>query len=664
MILPSRHVSPSSLASLLFAGTAAEQQAVGTFVSLLMRQQELLRDSEQPGHGPTFFSMPQASSEMALEGEAALSQESAEIQALLVGKNPQEEREQQALYSILHSLQDLLRHLPADFSSAFAPLQQPPTLEPHPMRLTEIAAGKAPGDGMPGQQPARPRAVADLGAARLGRPEGVPVEGRGELVSQSGPAAATPGDSMPVQPRGGQGIEGAGGVVQLGRPEGVLVEGRGEQMSQSWPVAVTPGNGLPRQPLARPGAVVELGGPAAATPGDSMPVQPREGQGLEGAGGAGPLVDADGAAGDGTEPLPSMSIAASHESGAGEVDRPQELRSMGIVLREQVLMGTDGTPLDEPGLLTGRMFTVGKLGGPTTGLTQEGAKDAMVQSQPGDVQDSVAKLSKPGNPTVAPEALPLRELSGNAQGSRRIEEAGLQETARSRGPGVQFRPMSSSPHANSFPEYASGQPQQFLGEGQRESQPHFAAPLESPVPLDSGMVAQISARVVDTDASPVRSETPPLIATEREAYPLQRGSQFAMETVVRPAGHLLPHHTILLQLDPPELGAMQIRVRLTHEHLAASFWADSPEVRALIQSHFPALNQSLSEHGFQEHQISMSLATGEFSGQTGQFAQQHAALPSAASKDSGGTGRRGSALHTEHPAPRRYGRPGIVDVVI
>jgi Flagellar hook-length control protein FliK len=616
MILPSRHVSPSSLASLLFAGTAAEQQAVGTFVSLLMRQQELLCDSEQPGHGPTFFSMPQASSEMALEGEAALSQESAEIQALLVGKNPQEEREQQALYSILHSLQDLLRHLPADFSSAFAPLQQPPTLEPHPMRLTEIAAGKAPGDGMPGQQPARPRAVADLGAARLGRPEGVPVEGRGELVSQS------------------------------------------------WPVAVSPGDGLPRQPLARPGVVVELGGPAVATPGDSMPVQPREGQGLEGAGGAGPLVDADGATGDGTEPLPSMSIAASHESGAGEVDRPQELRSMGIVLREQVLMGTDGTPLDEPGLLTGRMFTVGKLGGPTTGLTQEGAKDAMVQSQPGDVQDSVAKLSKPGSPTVAPEALPLRELSGNAQGSRRIEEAGLQETARSRGPGVQFRPMSSSPHANSFPEYASGQPQQFLGEGQRESQPHFAAPLESPVPLDSGMVAQISARVVDTDASPVRSETPPLIATEREAYPLQRGSQFAMETVVRPAGHLLPHHTILLQLDPPELGAMQIRVRLTHEHLAASFWADSPEVRALIQSHFPALNQSLSEHGFQEHQISMSLATGEFSGQTGQFAQQHAALPSAASKDSGGTGRRGSALHTEHPAPRRYGRPGIVDVVI
>ena len=110
---------------------------------------------------------------------------------------------------------------------------------------------------------------------------------------------------------------------------------------------------------------------------------------------------------------------------------------------------------------------------------------------------------------------------------------------------------------------------------------------------------------------------------------------------------------------------MQIRVRLTHEHLAASFWADSPEVRALIQSHFPALNQSLSEQGFHGHQISMSLATGEFSGQTGQFAQQHAALPPAAhTKDSGGTGRRGTALHTERPTPRRYGRPGIVDVVI
>jgi flagellar hook-length control protein FliK len=155
------------------------------------------------------------------------------------------------------------------------------------------------------------------------------------------------------------------------------------------------------------------------------------------------------------------------------------------------------------------------------------------------------------------------------------------------------------------------------------------------------------------------------MAAEREARPPQRGSQVAMETTTRPAGSLLPRHTILLQLDPPELGAMQIRVRLTHEHLAASFWADSPEVRALIQSHFPTLNQSLSEQGFHGHQISMSLAAGAFSGQAGQFAQQHAGLPSAAyTKDSAGMGRRSPVLHTARAAPPRYGRPGIVDVVI
>ena len=106
---------------------------------------------------------------------------------------------------------------------------------------------------------------------------------------------------------------------------------------------------------------------------------------------------------------------------------------MGIVLREQVLMGTDGTPLDEPGCSPGVCSPSVSWEGPTAGLTQEGAKDAMVQSQPGDVQDSVVKLSKPGDPTVSPEALPLRDLPGNDQGVLRIEEAGPQETARSKG---------------------------------------------------------------------------------------------------------------------------------------------------------------------------------------------------------------------------------------
>jgi flagellar hook-length control protein FliK len=110
---------------------------------------------------------------------------------------------------------------------------------------------------------------------------------------------------------------------------------------------------------------------------------------------------------------------------------------------------------------------------------------------------------------------------------------------------------------------------------------------------------------------------------------------------------------------------MQIRVRLTHEHLAASFWADSPEVRALIQSHFPTLNQTLSAQGFQEHQISMSLATGGFGNQPGQFAQQHSAFHTPVyNREQGMVGRRPDDLDTERPLPRRYGRQRIVDVVI
>jgi flagellar hook-length control protein FliK len=138
-----------------------------------------------------------------------------------------------------------------------------------------------------------------------------------------------------------------------------------------------------------------------------------------------------------------------------------------------------------------------------------------------------------------------------------------------------------------------------------------------------------------------------------------------METESKPFAPHLPRHTVLLQLDPPELGALQIRVRLTHEHLAASFWADSPEVRALLQSHFPTLNQHLSAQGFHEQHISMFLATGEFGSQAGQFAQQHAAFHAPAyHKEPGRMGQRHSALDSEPPAPRRYGRQRIVDVVI
>jgi flagellar hook-length control protein FliK len=122
---------------------------------------------------------------------------------------------------------------------------------------------------------------------------------------------------------------------------------------------------------------------------------------------------------------------------------------------------------------------------------------------------------------------------------------------------------------------------------------------------------------------------------------------------------------LLLQLQPPELGTMRVRVRLAQAQLSASFWADSPEVRSLLQSHFPNLHQNLSEQGFQVQQLSMSLTTGDFAGHLGHSAQQHSALQSHVyRKIPPGAGEQSDETLLASPLHRRATRRGLVDVVI
>jgi flagellar hook-length control protein FliK len=126
-----------------------------------------------------------------------------------------------------------------------------------------------------------------------------------------------------------------------------------------------------------------------------------------------------------------------------------------------------------------------------------------------------------------------------------------------------------------------------------------------------------------------------------------------------------PQHMLLLQLQPPELGAMRIRLRLAQAQLSASFWADSPEVRSLLQSHFPTLHQNLSEQGFQVQQLSMSLTTGDFSGHLGHSAQQYQTLPPHVYRTAPPVAeeQNGDAVTTS-PGRRSVARRGFVDVVI
>jgi flagellar hook-length control protein FliK len=110
---------------------------------------------------------------------------------------------------------------------------------------------------------------------------------------------------------------------------------------------------------------------------------------------------------------------------------------------------------------------------------------------------------------------------------------------------------------------------------------------------------------------------------------------------------------------------MQVQVQLTDGHLSAAFWSDSPEVRTFLQTHFPTLQQNLNSHGFPEHQISTTLAGGEFTGQAGQFAHQQAS-----SQFFGPGGEPGEAPGQSPRAPleraayRGTTRNGLVDVTI
>jgi flagellar hook-length control protein FliK len=121
---------------------------------------------------------------------------------------------------------------------------------------------------------------------------------------------------------------------------------------------------------------------------------------------------------------------------------------------------------------------------------------------------------------------------------------------------------------------------------------------------------------------------------------------------------------VLLQLEPPELGTLLVQVRQVNEQLTASFWAESSDVRSLLQAHFPALNQVLSQQGLAVQQISLHLATGNgFAEQFGQFSQQHGTSQtfSHGSREESSGGRH-SAL--DSPVERYQVGNGRVDIRI
>ena len=107
---------------------------------------------------------------------------------------------------------------------------------------------------------------------------------------------------------------------------------------------------------------------------------------------------------------------------------------------------------------------------------------------------------------------------------------------------------------------------------------------------------------------------------------------------------------MVLHLEPRELGALLLQVRVNDKRLIASFQAQSPEAEALLRTHLPSLHESLSQYGFEVQPIAITQAARRIqrahgSLVLGAFAHQHSAFQAFAEEqqaaNAGGTQSEG-----------------------
>jgi flagellar hook-length control protein FliK len=96
------------------------------------------------------------------------------------------------------------------------------------------------------------------------------------------------------------------------------------------------------------------------------------------------------------------------------------------------------------------------------------------------------------------------------------------------------------------------------------------------------------------------------------------------------------HNTVVLQLQPPELGHVVVHVHRGHEQLNALFWVESSEARSLLQAHLPALQDALTRLGLPNQQITLQVVSDDALGQLfSQSAYQQQPSPGYSSHDQG-----------------------------
>ncbi|NLX18687.1 MAG: flagellar hook-length control protein FliK [Desulfobulbus sp.] len=78
--------------------------------------------------------------------------------------------------------------------------------------------------------------------------------------------------------------------------------------------------------------------------------------------------------------------------------------------------------------------------------------------------------------------------------------------------------------------------------------------------------------------------------------------------------HRLESHEVVLRLNPQELGKVRMTITVEQDNVKAHILTQNPQTQEMIDRHLPRLRDALEEHGLHLHQVEVTVATQEQTG--------------------------------------------------
>jgi hypothetical protein len=213
--------------------------------------------------------------------------------------------------------------------------------------------------------------------------------------------------------------------------------------------------------------------------------------------------------------------------------------------------------------------------------------------------------------------------------------------------------MALAPQDTALSEYDVTPASQHMPESQKRAAE--VMPSIGPLAIDSALPLASARATSHTPSAEPASAVPP---------------SHSLEDLGRQWPRPLPANTVILHLEPRELGALLLQVRVNDKRLIASFQAQSSEAETLLRTHLPSLRESLGQHGFEVQPIAITRVAEGFSTHmdagTGAFAHQHSAFQAfAEDRQAAKAGETQSEVDL-HRTPRwpSEQRSRLLDVVI